>query len=54
MREYPIEDIMDFIASTADHWAKAYRPGLADGFEEIAEVARKHRHDVVREDGETE
>ena len=55
MKEYPIYDIMHFIAIAAEHFGKKiYRPELGRAFLEIAEVARKHEFDTVSDDGKTE
>ena len=55
MKEYPIYDIMWFIATAAEHFGKdVYRPELGKAFLEVAEVARKHQFDTVSDDGKTE
>lgn len=55
MKEYPIYDIMWFIATTAEYfYDKVYKPELGKAFLEIADVARKHQHDTVSDNGKIE
>ena len=55
MKEYPIYEIMHFIAMTAEYYGKeVYRPELGKAFLEVAEVAKKHEFDTVSDDGKTE
>lgn len=55
MNNYPLEEIMGFIAMAAEHFGKeVYRPELGKAFLEIAEVARKHQYDTVSDNGKTE